>query len=337
MFDPSVFEHINAHLKELDIDNIREQLRPQTKGMTIDTPIFDIGAYLYRTRKVTPSFNKKLGIRQRDLIYPPPQVAKIGRVNREGQPVFYCSMSKEPAFFELPGLQPGDEVILSFWQTTERMFLNNIGYTQYEFEKLGAKRKMPWWSEATGNHSNIEFSMAVPIDIRDALSNGENSQLRRTLSEYFMHPVNPDETHHYKLTTAIAELHLLNMLGSAYQFSGLLYPSVRMWANGDNIALLPWYVDKHLKFRQAMHIRIDNREDTRISITSIDCAREFSSSGELAWLGRPASWTVQPGTHVRVELAAGNDNYGDYAFDKDGNPVHWSLRDLETGKLLESA
>jgi hypothetical protein len=55
-------------------------------------------------------------------------------------------MLKEAVFFELPDLKAGDELIVTHWKTTERMLVNNVGYTEYAFEQLGAKRPVPDWT-----------------------------------------------------------------------------------------------------------------------------------------------------------------------------------------------
>ena len=138
--DQSVFDEIEAYLLTLEIDDIKRRLEPLLKGIKIVSPVFDPGAFLYRARRVTPTFNKQVGIKRPDLIYPPGHLSKLGRLNRNGQSVFYCSMHKEAIFFELPDFKAGDEGILTFWKTKEKMVVNNIGYTEYVFQQLGAKR-----------------------------------------------------------------------------------------------------------------------------------------------------------------------------------------------------
>ena len=91
------------------------------------------------------SFSKQIGIDRSSLMYPPKEVAALGRVNRLGESVFYASMHKESVFFETQGLQAGDELVLAFWKTNEKMFVNNVGYTEYVFRQLGAKRPVPQW------------------------------------------------------------------------------------------------------------------------------------------------------------------------------------------------
>jgi hypothetical protein len=130
-FDRSALEDIEANLRTLEIDQIKQRLDPVMIGYSIESPIFDPGAFLYRARKIGPAFNKAAGITRKDLTYPPKHLAPLGRLNRVGQPMFYSSMHKEAVFFELPELKVGDEIILTFWKTTQKMFVNNIGYTEF--------------------------------------------------------------------------------------------------------------------------------------------------------------------------------------------------------------
>jgi len=144
------------------------------------------------------------------------------------------------------------------------------------------------------------------------------------------------ETYRYKLTTAIGELHL-GTVNEIHQFAGVLYPSVRMWANGDNIALLPWFVDRHLKFQKALHIRIDRREDPQFSFTYLDAANQFGDDGKLLWLGEMPSWTLQPGQAVICTCNLGVDDDGDYVTGLDGRACHWTGVDAVTGQILKTS
>src|SRR5262249_4313604 len=141
----SILNDIEANLPVLEIDEIKKKLEPLMKGCRIESPVFDPGAFLYRARRITPSFSKQIGIDRSSLIYPPREVAALGRVNGPGESVFYASMHKESVFFEIQGLQPGDELVLAFWKTNEKMFVNNVGYTEYVFRQLGAERPVPQW------------------------------------------------------------------------------------------------------------------------------------------------------------------------------------------------
>jgi len=292
----SIFEHINDNVKELGIDEIRELIRPLMKGITVNTPIIPAGTFLYRARKINNSFNKDQKILISDLTYPTGDKAKLGRLNRDGQSVFYCSSSKEPIFFELPNLSEGHEIILSFWQTSKPMIVNNIGYTEFIFTQMGAKRVAPSWSVIKVDDARQEITFnenSIPAETREIiLSHDENRVLRELMSKEFMREVPDSERHHYKLTTALAELHLGEIKNHAQQFAGIIYPSVKMSANGDNFALTPDFVDQHIKFKKATHIKIAKRDGNSFSINKIDEAIELNDDNSLKWLGRLAHWVL---------------------------------------------
>jgi RES domain len=340
-FDPSVLNEIEANLDSLQIDDIKKRLELLKSGYAIQSPVFDPGAFVYRGRLISPTFNKATGIARKDLIYPPANVASLGRLNRAGQSIFYCSMHKESVFFELRDLQPGNELILTFWKTTDRMFVNNIGYTEFSFKELGAKRLVPRWGPFAEQPDSTKATVAlseIPEDVRNTLvSEDQNRELKEGFSRYFMRKIADDESRLYRLTVAIGEIHLGTIVGQENQFAGILYPSVRMWANGDNLALLPWFVDNHLEFRKAVHVQIKGRTGTTIDIDYVDAAHEFDEAGELKWLGRVQSWTLQPKQGGKFVGVAGPDQDGDYTTAGNGQPAHWTAQDMDTGKPIYPA
>ena len=262
------------------------------------TPVFDPGLFLYRARPVSTTFNKENGIGRKDLIYPPKPRVRLGRLNRSEQPVFYTSMHKEPVFFENRDVKAGSELVLSFWKTAEKLIVNNIGYTEYVFRLFGAHRAVPRWEKPSDPNSNKD-AISLPEfsaeSVEKVLSEDECREIHEAFSKYFMKSVVSGDEHQYKLTTAIGELHLGDIKNLGTRFAGALYPSTRMWANGDNLALLPWFVDKHLEFRKALHVRIDAPTDTGFSVTYLDSARGFDDSGNLIWSGKPPHWSLDPG------------------------------------------
>ncbi|MEN8134808.1 MAG: hypothetical protein ABFS18_04640 [Thermodesulfobacteriota bacterium] len=335
----SIFEQINAKLKELDIDEIRERIRPLMKGVRVVSPIAPAGTFLYRARKLDDSFNKDQNIFLADLKYPQPDKASLGRLNRDGQSVFYCSYSKEPIFFELPHLSEGDEIVLSFWKTLDTMLVNNIGYTEFIFSKFGTKRVAPSWSEKKIDDANQEITFnenSLPDEIKEKISHDENRILRELMSKEFMREVDGTGNYHYKLTAALAELHLGEIKNHTKQFAGILYPSIKMSANGDNFALQPDFVDRHLEFRKATHIRLTKKDGNTFSINKLDEAIELNDDNSLKWLGRLAHWVLnKPFQQATATASAGKDHNGDYEMSKDGTPVHWVLVDSKTGEALK--
>jgi hypothetical protein len=337
-FDLTILDEIDANLRSLEIDEVKKRLEPLMIGYGNESPIVDPGAFLYRARRLSPAFHKANGITRQDLIYPPANVAPQGRLNRAGQPMFYSSMHKASVFFELPDLKAGDEIILTFWKTNQQMFVNNIGYTEFAFKQLGAKRPLPKWGApaAPGSTEETVSLPTIPKEVLEvALSMDQSRELKEAFSKYFMRAVAVDEAFKYKLTIAIGEMHLGSIVSHKTQFAGILYPSVRMWANGDNLALLPWFVDNHLEFRKAVHVRIKSRTETTMDIDYLDAAHDFDASGRLNWLGRIRKWTLQPKQTGKFIGAAGPDADGDYTIGQDGVPAHWTAEDADTGKPID--
>jgi hypothetical protein len=340
-FDQAILDDIEANLFDLDIDEIKRRLEPLMIGYAIESPILDSGTFLYRARKCGPNFRKGGGITRKDLIYPPNDQTRLGRLNRPGQPIFYSSAHKESVFFELPDLKPGDELILTFWKTSEPMFVNNIGYTDQVFSQLGAKRPVPTWRRepalptADGGTQTVEL-LGIPPKIREDILSSDNCRaIKEAFSSYFMRKVSEDETYLYKLTVALGELHLGTIVTHDTQFAGVLYPSTRMWANGDNLALLPWFVDAHLEFRKAVHVRIKSKTETTFDIDYLDAAHEFEPSGKLNWLGRIRKWTLLPKQVAKFVFEAGRDSDGDFLLSQDGVPCHWITKDANADLVIE--
>ena len=202
---------------------------------------------------------------------------------------------KEAVFFELPNLKAGDELIVTYWKTTGRMFVNNIGYTEYAFEQLGAKRPVPEWNpkEPRSTEQTLTLAALPPEVIEEVMSKDDARDLKKAFSQHFTRQISDKNAYRYKLTAAIGELHIGDIKNLNIQIAGVLYPSVRMWANRDNIALEPWFVDKHLEFRKAVHIRIEERRETQFDVDSLDAAHGFDETGNLKWSGasRTGLWT----------------------------------------------
>lgn len=339
-FDASILADIERNIECLDIDQIKDRLNHHTIGMALRVPIFDAGTFLYRGRKIDSSFNKSAPMPYSSLIYPPSHLARLGRLNRHQQSVFYCSSDKGAVFAEIQNLKPGDEIVLSFWKSTERMILNNVGYTEQVFRELGATRPLPEWQStrgdiASGNVEQVPLTQFDPEDIASLIASDPNRLLLETLSKYFTRVSDGGGNAIYKITTAIGELHLGDIASHSLQFAGLIYPSVRLWGNADNMALQPWFVDKHLQFRKAVHCQITEISDERVSIRTLDHANAFDADGNLVWKGRMPVWQLGPGKQARMTLEAGVDADGDYVISAEGIPSHWTVVDVGTGLPLE--
>jgi hypothetical protein len=154
------------------------------------------------------------------LGYPPAdKIKNFGRVNRAGQSLFYCSVGWNAPLFELRA-EVGDHLALSRWQVTERLIVNNIGYTDVVFERLRSDRPSePNWARRDG-------SFETPT----------SRLLQRFFSEEFSKEISPGEEHLYKISNAVAHflLHEVHedtrISGVINRMAGLVYPATRCWA-----------------------------------------------------------------------------------------------------------
>lgn len=114
----------------------------------------------------------------------------------------------------------------------------------------------------------------------------------------------------YKLSVAIAE-----KLFSDDMFDGLLYPTVQMQANADNLAIKPRYADSHLKFLKAEFARINAVREIALDIDVLDTAVELEADGKIVWRGRRDQWVLrEQGDQLTLSVENGRwvarDNIG---------------------------
>jgi hypothetical protein len=142
-----IFENIRGKTN-YEIDEIKNLLRPFIEKIDVETVTIPAGAFLYRAIKIGKGFGKRKKSKPSDFQHLREiKDVKIGRVNREGQPMLYCSLSKEPPFFETE-LFNGNELMMGFWQTSRSITLVNIGYTKSVFEK--------YLDQSLYNHHNLD-------------------------------------------------------------------------------------------------------------------------------------------------------------------------------------
>lgn len=124
------------NLQEVDIDFLKNRLELFYKGYALASPFLMPDQVLYRGRKISgkPSKTIELGYR------PASSVKKIGRANRQGQTIFYSSTSHDAPFYELQ-VKTGDLIAISQWKVLEKLFINNVGYAEQTFDRLGSSRE----------------------------------------------------------------------------------------------------------------------------------------------------------------------------------------------------
>jgi RES domain len=248
-------------LQSATIEEILDLLTPIFRGYLVEAPRFQPGITLFRSRICDKPSHISA------LLAPPPQITKLGRVNREGKLVLYCCTSREVPFFESRPVE-GQTVAIVRWITTAPLLVNHVGYTEAAFSTLLSNRKQASWGPRAITQLNEPVSAF--------------------LAEVFTQIVPRGSEYKYKLSVAIAEKLFLDD-----KFDGLLYPTVAMRANADNFALKLRYAREHLQFERAEYARIDGVRDFAFDITVLDTATELSADGSICWKGRLDQWVIR--------------------------------------------
>jgi hypothetical protein len=252
---------LRGDLETADLDDIAQAVWAATCGLRFQAPQFAAGLLLFRAR-ATDSVT-----RVADLSYPPPTIAPLGRANRAGSPRFYAATFRNAVFFELL-LNPGSTVFVSRWRTTSPALLHPVGYSSEVSARFGSSRDPP----AYGLQPHDE-----PI----------TKALRQRLSELFTQPVLEGGGVTYKLSAAIAECL------AAEPFAGVIYPTVAMAANADNLALNASWADRHLLFLGVERIVVREVGDGTRQVEIVDYATAAPDGAALEWKGRGPIWVLR--------------------------------------------
>jgi hypothetical protein len=258
-------------LRITEIEEIKELLTPVFRGYVVEAPRFEPGIDLFRLQICDRPNNISR------MLYPPPAITGIGRANRPGEPVLYCSTARQAPFFESKPTE-GQTVVIVHWATTAPLQVNHVGYCSNAFNTLGSNRSNAGWGPRPA---------AVP-------GSEANHIISEFLANTFTKIVPNGSEHDYKLSVAIAE----KMFADDF-FNGLLYPAIAMKANADNFAIKPRFANSQLRFIKAEFARIDAVRDFSYDITVLDTATELSSDGSIQWKGRLDQWVMRnPGEQL---------------------------------------
>jgi hypothetical protein len=268
-------------LTAASIDDLKSRLTPIFKGHRLTAPIFQPGLKLYRGREVGAIKRTSL-----DALGLPPSrlVTRDQRCNRAGQSMFYCSSAMSAPFFELHA-EVGQHLVISTWETTDSLTVNHIGYVPHTFEQLKSNRACPTWGG--------ERTEAAERD-------PSNRMRSEFLSQIFTRDVRFGEERLYKLSIAVSE----KMIGSDL-FGGLIYPTIAMRANVDNVALKPTFVARALRFLKVKYVRVTAKRDLQYDLDLLDSASAIGTDGTIIWRGRPGQWVIQPWQGLRFSVEDG--------------------------------
>ena len=126
--------------------------------------------------------------------------------------------------------------------------------------------------------------------------------------------VENDKEYLYKISIAIAEKHYQDEI-----FHGLLYPSIAMRAEADNVALKPDFVYNELNLERTIFVQVsgkNNKSEYQYSI--LDSSDNFNDNGKINWKGKPRKWHIdREGSFLVFKVENGKW----VARDKEGNVV----------------
>jgi len=276
-----------ARIRALDlhnatVDEIKEMLFQLLKGYNVVAPFLPAGLSLHRLRlfpSEKPANLSQIGAPLAHLIQ------KNQRCNRSGESLFYCSTARSATFFELH-VQAGEKAVLSTWRTTRQFIVNKVGYTHGAFSTLGSTRDCPTWKAGPNPRAETEANRSVDQFLADA----------------FTADVWPGEEDRYKLTIAVSEK-LLH--GANFSFDGLLYPTIPMQGNADNIALTPTFVSSGLEFVRAEFLQVTRIEGKSMTFDTLDTATARAEDGSILWKGHADKWTLKQGDQIALSFQDG--------------------------------
>ncbi|WP_133272058.1 RES domain-containing protein [Hymenobacter radiodurans] len=257
-------------LREQSVDDLVPLMRELLAGHSLRCLDFDAGLLLYRG---TPC--EKLPHRFADVSYAPAERVKNDqRANRAGVPMFYCSATWHPPFFEA-GVKKGDQIIISRWQAREPLRIAGFSHADLC---------------ADDPHSDREKVL------RKALK--QLPEPERLMTEFmtgcFTQPIKPGEEHRYRLSIALTEA-----LGLGEKFDGLLYPSAAMNSPSHNLALHPHCIDEQkLVLQYVEHVSVNRVETETIDVCSLNFARGVAPGEKLHWLNKPGNWVLREGAQA---------------------------------------
>lgn len=282
----------STDLITVSIDELEELLKPLFIGYKVNVPNFDKGIYLYRGRICSKPNNIK------EVSYPhPTKIKSYGRLNNIGDSIFYGATARSVPFFELDATV-GDTLALSVWKSTEKMLLNHIGFTGECSSLLNSNRDLNRiydFVKKMNNFSNL------------------NNLVHSYLASKFTQKINAGEEYKYKLTIAIGRK---LMMGDF--FVGILYPTIAMSGNADNIAIKTDFADSKIDFVSVEFVKITEKKGFKYSFDILDSATKFDNKGNILWLGRALQWKLKDqGEEIKMKSEDG----AWVGYDKNGNRV----------------
>jgi hypothetical protein len=206
--------------------------------------------------------------------YPPPEYVKVnGWLNRAGEPIFYGSLSQFQSCLLECDAEVGETFAVSSWRTTVQMKVNHLGYSQAALDQAGAHRPLPDFINPGGYRER-------------------NLIICDWQARVFTAHVPKGEGERYRLPIGLKKLAIgVGGPTDPNPYSGIQYPSIASKLLNDNIALLPWEVDRKVNLSQVILLTVDAPAvnpsaapglSSGLNLRQLDSARP-DGNGKLIW------------------------------------------------------
>jgi len=254
-------------------------------GVRLPGPIVGAGARLFRARRMArlPGSIAEVGA-------PPDGKASIGRLNDAGSSVLYVSDTPDTALNEIR--QGTGTYCLSEWQVAEpRIALVNGGISDEDLHAVFGPR----------SESSAEVGDLVDDELR---------QLFKSI--FTLVPDHDPKLYRWSIAAAMAGgfAHVCERTDRSeqagythfegrYPFAGIAYASVRTDKRRVNFA----FNDLGRTYVKLQNVQWIDRHDDG-SISGHDFATSWDVHGGIAWLGRPAMFTIPPGGAAKITKAS---------------------------------
>lgn len=205
-------------------------------------------------------------------IYPPPKdKCKTGRMNEEGQAIFYGAFSPGTALAEI-NAREGDYVHLAHFQLPEksengmRCFAIGEIYNSY--------------------HGVTTISPGVSNEIRDAISRIGKDDIRALLSYLYMDAFSAEllnSTNAHEVNYVYSRIFCRLLLGKHPDVDGLIYPSAKVKGTS-NIVLRPESVNSKIKLVANVVFKINKIYPYGlVDFDLVKSAKGHTVDGRIVW------------------------------------------------------
>ncbi len=256
----------DSQLQRLTIEALKNQLSTTLGGMVRAVKHINATTKVYRG---VPWDHRPDLIAQ--LSYAPlDKVRQLGRLNRPGQSVFYGSVAPPGVFYELKAYE-GSRIAFSEWEVTEPLWMHNLGYHADALTRLGA----------APNNARLPLTEPIPNETQ------RNKRLRKKVALAFTVDVSAGFEYRYKQSVALTEfwcehdqkLPVYPDGPQTDEIAGVVYPSLQMRGDADNVMFWPKFVHSSLALRHVQYVLVEKADHARLAFTFLSLALADAFAG----------------------------------------------------------